>query len=80
MFPRDFDPARLQGSGHGRRAAAAFVVSAELEKEGVRHLSAFNATYSPDPWRSRDLLAGAGFLLLGMAAAAPLLRRKEEKK
>lgn len=80
VFPRDFDPARAADSGHGRRAAAGFAVSAEIERGGVRHVSAFNGTYAPDPWRSRNLMAGVGFLLLGMAAATPLLRRKEEKK
>lgn len=79
VFPRDFDPAKLAGGGeHGGRAVGRFVVFTEQEREGVRHVSAFNGTYSPDPGRSRDLATGAGFLLLGMAAAAPLLRRRQE--
>lgn len=80
VFPRDFEPARLAGGEHGGRASARFVVAAELERGGIRHVSAFNAAYAPDPARSRDLLAGAGFLLLGMAAATPLLRRRQEEQ
>ncbi|MBS1190029.1 MAG: hypothetical protein H6R10_1821 [Rhodocyclaceae bacterium] len=79
VFPRDFDPAKLAGNGHARPSGR-FVVSAMQERDGVRHVSAFNGTYAPEPGRSRDLMAGAGFLLLGMAAAAPLLRRGEEKQ
>lgn len=79
VFPRDFDPAQLADSGHGARAGGRFVVSMEQEREGIRHVSAFNGTYAPDPGRSRDLATGAGFLLLGMAAATPLLRRRQEK-
>lgn len=80
VFPRDFDPARLAGGEHGGRSAARFVVSSEFNKGDIRYVSAFNSTYSPESGRSRNLLAGAGFLLLGMAAATPLLRRREEKQ
>lgn len=80
VFPRDFDPARLAPGGHGGRPSARFVVAAQQEQDGLRRVAAFNGTYGPEPGRSRNLMAGVGFLLLGMAAAAPLLRRKEEKQ
>lgn len=78
IFPRDFHPGRLEGVGHGGRATGRFVVSSEFTKAGIRYVSAFNSNYSPEPERSRNLLTGAGFLLLGMVAATPLLFRRKE--
>lgn len=77
IFPRDFDPASIDQEAGMTRTRKGYVVSAELEREGVKHVSAFNYFYSPDVMRERSLLWGAGFTLLGMGLALPLLRRKE---
>lgn len=68
-FPADFAPGAAPA--HGRRRAA-FVVSARLD----RHLSAYNDSYVPSALDGRSLPMGAAFLVAGMAAALPLLRRK----
>jgi len=77
VFPRDFDPADLAGRDGHDRASAAFVLSTEHRDAGIHYLTAFNQTYSPEPARGRSLAWGAGFGLLGMALATPLLRRRE---
>ncbi|MBF0335271.1 MAG: hypothetical protein HQL40_16765, partial [Alphaproteobacteria bacterium] len=68
-FPADFTPG--PAPAHGRRNAA-FVVSASVEG----HLSAYNDSYVPSPMDNRSLPMGAAFLVAGMAAAVPFLRRK----
>lgn len=81
LFPRDFDPAKLNAPAHGAmRPNSKFVLSSELERGGKHYLSAFNGSYNPDPTRQRDLALGAGFGLLGMLLATPLLRRKTDQK
>lgn len=77
LFPRDFDPADLDPDGGAARTRKGYVVSAVLEKDGVRHVSAFNQMYYPDSLRDRNLGAGLGLMLLGMALATPLLRHKK---
>lgn len=79
VFPRDFDPAALADRAGHDRATAAFVLSTEHRDGGIHYLTAFNQTYSPEPARSRSLAWGAGFGLLGMALATPLLRRREPR-
>lgn len=79
VFPRDFDPAALSDQAGHERASAAFVLSTEHRDDGIHYLTAFNQTYSPEPARSRSLAWGAGFGLLGMALATPLLRRREPR-
>jgi hypothetical protein len=82
LFPRDFKPAEKKpeqgGHDHGPRRAK-FVLAAEHDDAGRHYLTAFNYTYSTDPDRNRNLLAGVGFGLFGMLLAAPLLRRKKAK-
>lgn len=81
LFPRDFkpaDPAKQGGHQRGPQRAK-FVLAVEHESEGRQYLTAFNATYSPDADRNRNLVAGVGFGLFGMLLATPLLRRKQEE-
>jgi hypothetical protein len=77
LFPRDFAPAKEEGehAGHGRRYGK-FVLSAERDADGKRYLTAFNLSYGEDGDRNRSLGWGAAFGLIGMLAAAPLLRRR----
>ena len=77
LFPRDFKPTQEGGehAGHGRRYGK-FVLSAEKEADGRRYLTAFNLSYGEDGDRNRSLGWGAAFGLVGMLAAAPLLRRR----
>lgn len=79
LFPRDFRPPppdKAEGRGGHARQSAKFVLSTE-KHEGQRHyLTAFNLTYGPDADRGRSLAWGAGFCLVGMLAATPLLRRR----
>jgi hypothetical protein len=76
-FPWDYDPATIDKEAGMARTRKGFAVSASVEREGVRHVSAFNYFYTPDVMRERSLAWGAGFALLGMGLALPLLRRKE---
>jgi hypothetical protein len=54
------------------------VLGAELERDGVRHVTGFSNQYLPDLMRERSLLAGTGLLAFGMILATPMLRRKKE--
>lgn len=74
VFPRDTRDTPAAGSH--RPAAARFVLAVEHEADGRHYLTAFNHLYRKDPDRERSLGAGAGFLLLGMLGALPLLRRR----
>lgn len=75
LFPRDFRPQDGIAEGHGRRRAQ-FVLSVERENDGRKYLTAFNYVYAQDADRDRSLGWGAGFGLIGMLAATPLLRRR----
>jgi len=75
LFPRDFRPQEAGTEGHGRRRAQ-FVLSTAKESEGRSYLTAFNHAYAQDADRNRSLGWGAGFGLIGMLAAVPLLRRR----
>lgn len=75
LFPRDFRPPEGKAEDHGRRRAK-FVLSAARESDGRKYLTAFNYAYAQDADRDRSLGWGAGFGLLGMLAATPLLRRR----
>ena len=76
VFPRDFKPASA-GEQSASRQRSRFVLATEKENDGRRYQTAFNYTYSPDPERNRSLAWGAGFGVLGMLAATPLLRRRK---
>lgn len=80
LFPRDFRPAKegREAGGHGPRRAK-FVLATEKEEPGRRYVTAFNYTYGQDADRNRSLGWGAFFGVVGMAAAAPLLRRRAPK-
>lgn len=80
LFPRDFRPAKdgRDAGGHGPRRAK-FVLATEKEGLGRRYVTAFNYTYGQDADRNRSLGWGAFFGVVGMAAAAPLLRRRTQK-
>lgn len=78
VFPRDFDPETIDKEAGATRTRKGYVVSAAIERDGIQHVSAFNYFYSPDVMRERSLAWGAGFALLGMGLALPLLRRKKE--
>lgn len=77
-FPRDFDQSLIDKDAGAARSRKNFVIAASIDREGVRHVSAFNHFYYPDLMRERSLAWGVGFTLLGMACATPLLRRKEK--
>lgn len=79
LFPRDYRPeapGREAGGGHGPRRAK-FVLATEWTGPDRRYLTAFNYVYGPDADRDRSLGWGAFFGVAGMAAAVPLLRRRE---
>lgn len=80
LFPRDFRPPpdKAEGGGHGRPSAK-FVLSTEKHTDERHYLTAFNLNYGPDAERGRSLAWGAGFCLVGMLAATPLLRRRPAK-
>ena len=79
VFPRDFKPAAsADGEGNDARSRARFVLATEKEDGGKRYLTAFNYSYSQDPERNRSLAWGAAFGILGMVAATPLLRRRQQ--
>jgi MYXO-CTERM domain-containing protein len=82
LIPRDFKPTQrghAEGAHVGRQRGG-FVLVAEHEADGKRYLTAFNHSCAPDPDRGRSLAWGAAFGLLGMVAAAPLLRRRVSKE
>lgn len=79
VIPRDFkQPPKGDGEAEDPRARGRFVLSAEKEEAGKRYLTAFNYSYTQDPERSRSLGWGAAFGILGMVAATPLLRRRQQ--
>jgi hypothetical protein len=79
VIPRDFkQPQKGDGETEDPRARGRFVLSTEKEDGGKRYLTAFNYSYTQDPERSRSLGWGAAFGILGMVAATPLLRRRQQ--
>lgn len=64
---------------HGRRSSD-FVLATEYSENNKTYLTAFNASYGTDAYAQRSLAMGAGFALLGMIGAVPLLRQRKEKK
>ncbi len=79
VIPRDFkQPQKGDGETEDPRARGRFVLATEKEDGGKRYLTAFNYSYTQDPERSRSLGWGAAFGILGMVAATPLLRRRQQ--
>lgn len=77
-FPEDFPPRdQRPPEAHGRPVTADFVVAATFQTGTVQHIGAFNYSYRPGAYDGASLAMGAGFALLGMVAAAPLLRRRK---
>ena len=72
------DGAQQGEPGEDPRARGRFVLVTEKEVGGKRYLTAFNFSYTQDPERSRSLGWGAAFGILGMVAATPLLRRRQQ--
>ncbi len=83
-FPADFAQGEEPKEGGGAHAQgprrASFVLEAEHADNGKQYVTAFNYTYGPDAYATRSLGWGAGFALLGMALAAPLLRSRKAAK
>jgi len=77
VFPRDFGARKVEAGGHGGRERAGFVLSTAYNDGNQTYLTAFNHVYVPEAERSRSLVWGAAFGIVGMVIAAPLLRRKE---
>ena len=79
VIPRDFKQSpQSEGDSEDPRARGRFVLVTEKEVGGKRYLTAFNFSYTQDPERSRSLGWGAAFGILGMVAATPLLRRRQQ--
>ncbi len=81
-FPDDFRQEQTQagGHGHGHNPGQAFVLSATIADEnGHTMTAAFNFRYRPHAYSGKSLWLGAGFALLGMLSATPLLRGREDK-
>lgn len=80
-FPDDFKAggeAAAEPHRHGPRRAD-FVLATEHDADGRHYLSSFNYSYGPDAYDKRSLVWGAGFTLVGMTLATPLLRRREKR-
>lgn len=77
-FPHDFSTSSIDPNLGVTRSRKAYVVSVAMDRDGVRYQAAFNQFYHPDLMRERSLAWGAGFAVLGMLLALPLLRRKEK--
>ncbi len=76
-LPHDFKAEEAQGGRPGMRGAD-FVLATEHTENGKTYLTAFNSSYGPDAFDKRSLAMGLGFMLLGMAVAAPLLRNRKK--
>ncbi len=77
-LPHDFKAEDAQASGRIR--GADFVLATEHAANGKTYLTAFNSGYGPDAYDKRSLAMGLGFMLLGMAGAVPLLRKRKQKE
>jgi len=75
-FPGDFKDVPKEQWRHGRPPASAFVLA--VRDQGM--LATFNGKYRLGAYGDKNLLAGVGFAVLGMALAAPIVFRRKEKK
>lgn len=79
-FRAEEEGRQASGHNHGRRGAD-LVLATEYAEQGKNYLTALNSNYGSDAFDQRNLVMGAGFVLLGMLGAVPLLRkRKTEQK
>lgn len=79
-FKAEEEGGQTSAHNHGRRGAD-LVLATEYAGQGKNYLTALNSNYGPDAFDQRNLTMGAGFVLLGMLGAVPLLRkRKAEQK
>ncbi|MBE9558637.1 MAG: hypothetical protein IMF08_17395 [Proteobacteria bacterium] len=74
-FPQDMKEVPKDKLSHGRAPPASFVLA--VRDGGL--LATFNGTYRRDAHAGKNLWFGFGFVLLGMAAATPFLRRPKTK-
>ncbi len=82
-LPDDFkaEEAKQDGAAHSHGVRSAdFVLTAQYAAGGKTYVTAFNGSYGPDAFDKRSLALGLGFVLLGMAGAAPLLRNRKQKE
>ncbi|MEO5362114.1 MAG: hypothetical protein H7838_00605 [Magnetococcus sp. DMHC-8] len=65
--------------GHARHGppVARFALVADHLADGKLYRTTFSQGYAPDPYTGKSLATGAGFALLGMLCATPLLRRSK---
>lgn len=75
-LPGDFKDIPKEQWNHGSPPPSKFVVA-------VRHgglLATYNDSYELDAYGDKNLWAGIGFAMLGMAVAVPLVRRRNKKQ
>lgn len=80
-IPDDFksgeQPHQQGAHRHGRKISE-FVLATTYLHAGKTYTTGFNSQYGPNAFDQRSLLAGLGFMALGMAGAAPLLRSRKK--
>ncbi len=80
VFPHDYAEKDIDPTLGAARTRKAYLLSASVDRDGVRHLTTFSNFYTPDLLRERSLGWGAGFAALGALFALPLLLKRKEKK
>lgn len=82
-IPDDFSAKQAsklaEAHSHGRKSSE-FVLAVEHHAAGKAYLTGFNSSYGPDAYDNRSLVAGLGFMFLGMLGASPLLRHRKSTK
>ncbi|MCW8914795.1 MAG: hypothetical protein OQK24_02960 [Magnetovibrio sp.] len=73
-FPQDFKDIPKTQWRHGRPPRSKFVIAV---RDGAL-LATYNDSYELDAYGDKDLLAGIGFAVLGMALAVPVVRRRKK--
>lgn len=74
-IPEDFKDIPKDQWNHGRPPSSKFVIAA---RDGGL-LATYNDSYSMGAYAAKNLWAGVGFAVLGMAFAVPLVRRRKNK-
>ena len=75
LIPEDFKDIPKDQWNHGRPPSSKFVIAAR--NGGL--LATYNDSYSMGAFAAKNLWAGVGFAVLGMAFAVPLVRRRKNK-